>query len=797
SGTMKKTMLLICAALLAGAVCTTAPAQEVPDLKGGPMGVERIAKLANYSVYSSVPADSPTDTCWMQVDLGRSYPIDQVKLYPVIWDWWLAVWRPRFPVRFKLEAADNEAFDNPRLISDQTAKDYEVTIVDKVDSYAPSEPVSGRYVRLTVTKLPEFQKKYSFDLWRFEVISGGKDIAEGRTLSDSGRGYLGKHQLLRAPRPMGELAVLDCPENVTSPDSWRPVKAELRVPHKGVRVGGLFGKVMDRNAHYLLTSFTVNDMLRDFRIRAGKPVSEKKDRDIDIEWLKYLPGSVAGRFLMGTGNQLRWKDDPELRKRMNQIVDGIEECAEPNGYLVGYPENEILVFEYGGYCRSWVSQGLLEAAIAGNTKAYPMLRKFYDWFNTCPYLPELVRRGAFGRQGIIPSTRLYHTPVGKPLDIQVAQRYYQENFWMDQLADRDVDAIWKIPYDRPHCYLIVTLNAYMDMYMATGEERYLEAVLGGWDIYHDYFQHTGGSISICEKLEYPPKSYLLRLGTGELCGNSFWSFLNQQLHAVFPDEEKYANEIEKSIYNVGIANQTQDGSIIYHAMLVGHKNRGENHNTCCEGQGTRWFGALPEFIYSIADDGIYVNLFNESTIEWTQSDGNEMSVRMQTAFPENPEVKLTVSPGNGKAYSNIRLRVPQWADAPMEVTVNGKRVGTGRPGSYLALKRTWKKGDVIAFTLPIGFRLTKYNGTAEGFKGTEAYALEYGPLLMAAMSPSEEKGFLDIPVAPSELPSRLKPENNDPLRFKVECSEAGIEYVPYYRIADENFTCYPFLKKAE
>ena len=222
---------------------------------------------------------------------------------------------------------------------------------------------------------------------------------------------------------MGELAVLDCPENVTSPDSWRPVKAELRVPHKGVRVGGLFGEVMDRNAHYLLTSFTVNDMLRDFRIRAGKPVSEKKDRDIDIEWLKYLPGSVAGRFLMGTGNQLRWKDDPELRKRMNQIVDGIEECAEPNGYLVGYPENEILVFEYGGYCRSWVSQGLLEAAIAGNTKAYPMLRKFYDWFNTCPYLPELVRRGAFGRQGIIPSTRLYHTPVGKPLDIQVAQRY--------------------------------------------------------------------------------------------------------------------------------------------------------------------------------------------------------------------------------------------------------------------------------------------------------------------------------------------------------------------------------------
>ena len=57
---MKKTTLFICAALLTGAVCT-APAQEAPDLKGGPMGVERIAKLANHSVYSSVPADSQID----------------------------------------------------------------------------------------------------------------------------------------------------------------------------------------------------------------------------------------------------------------------------------------------------------------------------------------------------------------------------------------------------------------------------------------------------------------------------------------------------------------------------------------------------------------------------------------------------------------------------------------------------------------------------------------------------------------------------------------------------------------
>ena len=70
-------------------------------------------------------------------------------------------------------------------------------------------------------------------------------------------------------------------------------------------------------------------------------------------------------------------------------------------------------------------------------------------------MPELVVRGGQGRQGIIASTRLYFTPVGKPEDLQVVQRYYQENFWMQQLIDKDVDAIWKYPYDRPHGYLIL------------------------------------------------------------------------------------------------------------------------------------------------------------------------------------------------------------------------------------------------------------------------------------------------------------------------------------------------------
>jgi hypothetical protein len=550
-----KNLFIITILFLIPVIALNAGTPEAPDLYGGRMGIERVAQKSYplvFQCYSSEPHKSADEPVWIQIDLGVSKQIDLVKLYPVVRDGWDHYYRSRFPLRFRIETDDDPKFPNPRLITDQTGTDFitekdanNVEIWAKIENFRPAKPVAGRFVRLTVTKLPtDDNKSFLFELWRFEVISNGKDVAEGRTLTDSDRGYLGKHTLLRPQRPMGEGAVIDCPENVTQPETWNPAKINLSVPRRGVTIGdGAIKTVMERNASYLMNSFTFDDLVKDFRKRAGKAAPGNM-MGLNNPWVNVLPGSNAGRFLMGAGNHLRWIEDEPLRERMNAIVDEIDNCKEPNGYyIMGYPENKIFYFEFGGYCRSWVTQGLIETNYAGNEKALPMLRKYYDWFNECPYLPELVRRGGFGRQGIIASTRLFNTPVGKPKDLQIVQQYYQENFWMNQLTDRDVDCIWRFPYDRPHCYLIPTLESYADLYMATGEQRYLDAALGGWDLYRDYYQHIGGSISICELSDFPPKSNFLHHGTGELCGNVFWMFLNQRFHLLFPEKEVYVNEI--------------------------------------------------------------------------------------------------------------------------------------------------------------------------------------------------------------------------------------------------------------
>ena len=98
---------------------------------------------------------------------------------------------------------------------------------------------------------------------------------------------------------------------------------------------------------YLLNSYTTDDLLRQFYERTGK-VKGFKPTGSQMFWEEDLAGSNAGRFLMGAGNTVRWIDDPELRKRMNAVVDGIEECRQPNGYIMAYPGRHDLLFGAGG-----------------------------------------------------------------------------------------------------------------------------------------------------------------------------------------------------------------------------------------------------------------------------------------------------------------------------------------------------------------------------------------------------------------------------------------------------------------
>jgi hypothetical protein len=118
---------------------------------------------------------------WVQVDLGRSMPIDELRLVPA---------RPTdfadtpgfgFPTRFQVAVADEPTFARAVGIADHSGEDFANPKNDAVRLHL--KDTKARYVRVTAQKLWKRTGDYVFALAELQVLSGGKNVALGATVS--------------------------------------------------------------------------------------------------------------------------------------------------------------------------------------------------------------------------------------------------------------------------------------------------------------------------------------------------------------------------------------------------------------------------------------------------------------------------------------------------------------------------------------------------------------------------------------------------------------------------------------
>ena len=140
-----------------------------------------------YRAYRSKPAKTADAPTWVQINLGESRQIDFVKVYPANEKGFPGrdedYAGEGFPVRFKIESSTDPDFHNAALIVDHTDADYP-NPKGNIEKYA-AQGVSGRYVRLTATRLMNVVESFSgangancyLALGKVEVYSGGKEIA--------------------------------------------------------------------------------------------------------------------------------------------------------------------------------------------------------------------------------------------------------------------------------------------------------------------------------------------------------------------------------------------------------------------------------------------------------------------------------------------------------------------------------------------------------------------------------------------------------------------------------------------
>jgi len=125
--------------------------------------------------YHAKLADLEDEVKWIQLDLGESQPVDTVRLHPLNHD---GVKGFGFPLRFRIQAADDPTFTASTDIADHTQADYPAPGFF-VQSF-PSNGVSGRYLRLTVTRLwqrPTGNREFCFGLGEIEAMRGRVNLA--------------------------------------------------------------------------------------------------------------------------------------------------------------------------------------------------------------------------------------------------------------------------------------------------------------------------------------------------------------------------------------------------------------------------------------------------------------------------------------------------------------------------------------------------------------------------------------------------------------------------------------------
>ncbi len=147
---------------------------------------------------------------------------------------------------------------------------------------------------------------------------------------------------------------------------------------------------------------------------------------------------------------------------------------------------------------------------------------------------------------------------------------------------------------------------------------------------------------------------------------------------------------------------------------------------CTSNMHQGWPKFTQNLWYATDDGGLAALVFAPSSVEAVVAGGVRVSIKEETFYPFDEEVRMTVSFPEKKvkgAWFPVKFRIPEWCSAPV-VKVNGERVDqTLVAGGTVCLRRTWINGDVITVELPMEVRSGEWYDRAA--------VIERGPLVYA------------------------------------------------------------------
>ena len=543
---------------------------------------------------------------------------------------------------------------------------------------------------------------------------------------------------------------------------WMPVVPdkipEKYFPAENVHFTGTLNEHVIINLEKRLLQIDSAILLSGFEHRPGAQV-----------WI----GEHVGKFLFSASYTFRYTRDSRIKELMDDMVKKYIATQLPDGYLGTYLPKDYWT-EWDVWAHKYAIIGLLNYySITGYQPALDAAKKAGDLicrtFGDVPGKRDLNLAGwhAGLAPGSIlePMVDLYrYTADSNYLHFA---RYILKN-WETTTGPKIMSGLEKYgqvtkvgnakAYEMLSCFVGI-----LKYYKLTGDKKYLSALQTAWnDIITNrlYITGTASAEEVFIDAHHLPAENADHMGEG--CVTTTWMQFNEQLLKI-TGEMKYADEIEKSIYNhLFAAENPETGCVSYYTALQGVKPyRCDQGYSCCLSSVPRGISMIPYLVCGKINNEFAILLYEAGDMKDSllTDDGSkiELTLKALADFPSSGNIKYRVQASSNKKFP-IVFRIPSWSPHP-EITVNGLRQKVS--DKYWArIDREWANGDEVALSFDMS---VKTIDGAPTYKNRVAF--KRGPQILAmdsALNPnfsainftaSANQHNFSKEVDPSKLPS--------------------------------------------
>jgi uncharacterized protein len=455
----------------------------------------------------------------------------------------------------------------------------------------------------------------------------------------------------------------------------------------------------------------------------------------------FIAGHSLGQYVSALARAYAVTGSEETRAKISSLVKGYGETLDPKAkFFDGY--------RLPAYTYDKLSCGLIDAyEFARDPLALDIHEKLTRAM--VAYLPEKALSRAEQRARRHKDTSftwdesytlpenlfLAYQRSGKTFYRDMATQFLEDDTYFDPLAQGNN----VLPFEHAYSHVNAFSSA-MQAYITLGSEKHLRAATNGFDMVLTTQSFATGGWGPDEAFGEPGRGQLgdsLRHTHASFetpCG-AYGHFKIARYLLRATRDARYGDSMERVLYNtiLGAWPIQADGTSFYYSdyAIPGKKVWYRDKWPCCSGTFPQLAADYHISTYLRASDGVYVNLFTPSSVRWTEG-AVQCRLTQETKYPVDGKVTITMS-ASRPVESTVYVRIPGWAVPAPVLAVNGTRVADSvRPGTFAAVRRTWRDGDRIELELPMPLRLEPVDAGHPN-----EVALLRGPLVMFAVAASQ------------------------------------------------------------